>query len=108
LPADTETALYRIAQEALTNVAKHAAATNVEVILERRGNSVLLVVEDNGRGFEMDAPDSPGHGFGLVGMRERAALVGAVLEIESSPGMGTAIFVRMTTETSSDRSSSHA
>jgi len=108
LPADTETALYRIAQEALTNVAKHAAATNVEVILERRGNSVLLVVEDNGRGFEMDAPDSPGHGFGLVGMRERAALVGAVLEIESSPGMGTAIFVRMTTETSSNRSSSHA
>ena len=108
LPADTETALYRIAQEALTNVAKHAAATNVEVILERRGNAVLLVVEDNGQGFDMDAPDLPGHGFGLVGMRERAALVGAVLEIESSPGMGTAVFVRMTTEAPSDHSASHA
>ena len=108
LPADTETALYRIAQEALTNVAKHAAATNVEVILERRGNSVLLVVEDNGRGFETDTADSPGHGFGLVGMRERATLVGAVLEIESSPGMGTAVFVRMTTATTANHSSSHA
>jgi PAS domain S-box-containing protein len=108
LPADTETALYRIAQEALTNVAKHAEATNVEVILERRGNSVLLVVEDNGKGFETDASEAPGHGFGLVGMRERAALVGAVLEIESSPGMGTAVFVRMTAEATSNRSSSHA
>jgi PAS domain S-box-containing protein len=96
LPADIETALYRIAQEALTNVAKHAAATSVEVILERRGDSVLLIVEDDGVGFEPASREAAGDGFGLVGMRERAALVGAALEIESSAGTGTAIFVRMT------------
>jgi PAS domain S-box-containing protein len=98
LPADAETALYRIAQEALTNVAKHADASNVEVILERRANNVLLVVEDDGRGFDPGDPGGPGQGFGLVGMRERAALIGAIMEIESSPGMGTAIFVRMTAD----------
>jgi two-component system sensor histidine kinase NreB len=66
------------------------------------------VIEDNGQGFETDAPEAPGHGFGLIGMRERAALVGAALEIESSPGMGTAVFVRMTAEPTSERSSNHA
>ena len=107
LPADTETALYRIAQEALTNIAKHANASNVEVLLERRGSNVLLVVEDDGRGFEA-GPEAPGHAFGLVGMRERAALVGATLEIESSPGSGTTIFVRMTIPALADRHSNHA
>ena len=106
LPADVETALYRIAQEALTNVAKHAHAQNVEVILERRGSNVLLVIEDDGRGFEAQ-PDTSNGGFGLVGMRERAALVGAALEIESSPGSGTTIFVRMTVERSADQPSNH-
>jgi signal transduction histidine kinase len=76
--------------------------------LERRGNNVLLVIEDDGRGFEPGAPEGPGQGFGLVGMRERAALVGAILEIESSPGMGTAIFVRMTADTPGDQRSDHA
>ena len=97
LPADVETALYRIAQEALTNVAKHAAASNVEVILERRTDSVILVVEDDGRGFDPASRNTATDGFGLVGMRERAALVGATLEIESSSGNGTAILVRMAT-----------
>ena len=107
LPADTETALYRIAQEALTNVAKHAHAGNVEIILERRGSNVLLVIEDDGKGF---TPDSDGtrRGFGLLGMRERAALVGAALEIESTPGSGTTIFVRMTVEIPADQHSDHA
>jgi PAS domain S-box-containing protein len=107
LPADTETALYRIAQEALTNVAKHANASNVEIILERRGSNVLLVVEDDGKGFEAGSERS-GHGFGLLGMRERAALVGAALEIESSPGAGTTIFVRMTVDAIDDHHSNHA
>lgn len=97
LPADVETALYRIAQEALTNVAKHADASNVEVILERRADSVLLIVEDDGAGFELASRETATEGFGLLGMRERAALVGATLEIESSSGKGTAVFVRMTT-----------
>jgi len=107
LPADTETALYRIAQEALTNVAKHANAGNVEVLLERRGSNVLLVIEDDGKGFAPDSEGS-GQGFGLLGMRERAALVGAALEIESTPGTGTTIFVRMTVESPVDQHSDHA
>ena len=97
LPADVETALYRIAQEALTNVAKHAGASGVEVILERRADSVVLIVEDDGVGFEPASRETATEGFGLLGMRERASLVGAALEIESSPGNGTAVFVRMTT-----------
>ncbi len=107
LPADTETALYRIAQEALTNVAKHANASNVEIILERRGSNVQLVIEDDGKGFTAGSEPS-GQGFGLLGMRERAALVGAALEIESTPGTGTTIFVRMTVETPADQHSNHA
>jgi PAS domain S-box-containing protein len=100
LPADVETALYRIAQEALTNVAKHSKATTVEVILERRPDHVLLVVEDDGVGFEQAArADGAPHGFGLHGMQERAALVGATLHIESSLGEGTTILVRMSAAT---------
>jgi two-component system, NarL family, sensor histidine kinase UhpB len=96
LAPDVESALYRIAQEALTNVAKHARAGNVEVILERRQDHVLLIVEDDGVGFEGSAGES-GQGFGLMGMHERAALVGASLQIESTPGQGTTILVRMAT-----------
>ncbi|HEY5620020.1 MAG TPA: PAS domain-containing protein [Vicinamibacterales bacterium] len=95
LPSDAETALYRIAQEALTNVAKHARAANVDVILERRADSVLLIIEDDGVGFDPAASAGAGQGFGLVGMQERAGLVGAMLEIESSAGKGTTVFVRM-------------
>jgi PAS domain S-box-containing protein len=96
LAPDVESALYRIAQEALTNVAKHARAANVEVILERRPDHVLLIVEDDGVGFEPGGADT-GQGFGLMGMQERAALVGASLEIESASGQGTTILVRMAT-----------
>jgi PAS domain S-box-containing protein len=95
LSPDAETALYRIAQEALTNVAKHAQARNVEVILERRADHVLLVIEDDGRGFDAAANAGSGQGFGLLGMQERAALVDATLEIESARGRGTTVLVRM-------------
>jgi PAS domain S-box-containing protein len=94
LASEAETTLYRIAQEALTNVAKHSGAGNVEVILERRDDHVLLIVEDDGVGF--DPGGSPAGSFGLLGMQERAALVGATLEIESAAGKGTTILVRMT------------
>jgi PAS domain S-box-containing protein len=97
LPADTETTLYRIAQEALTNVARHAQATNVDVILERNDESVMLIVEDNGIGFEAEDGGTRPGGFGLMGMRERAALVGATLQIESTPGKGTTILLRLKT-----------
>jgi signal transduction histidine kinase len=94
LAPDVETTLYRIAQEALNNAAKYSRAGRVEVILERRHDSVLLVVEDDGIGFEADV-DMKDRGFGLAGMRERAALVGGHVEIESAPGQGTTVLVRI-------------
>lgn len=94
LPSEVETTLYRIAQEALTNVAKHSRATNVEIILERRSDAVVLMVEDNGVGFET-GQSANGGGFGLLGMQERAMLVGASLAIESTITQGTTILVRM-------------
>lgn len=94
LAPDVETTLYRIAQEALNNAAKYSRARTVEVLLERRADSVLLIVEDDGVGFDADG-EARGHGFGLVGMQERAALVGGSLEIESSPGKGTTVLVRI-------------
>jgi PAS domain S-box-containing protein len=99
LASEVETALYRIAQEALNNVAKHARASRVEVILERRSDCVLLILEDDGVGFEPGSEASAAGGFGLVGMQERAALVGASLEIESTPGQGTTVLVRMAVPT---------
>jgi signal transduction histidine kinase len=87
LPAAAETALYRIAQEAFTNVLKHAAASRVTVKLSRRDDAVTLVVHDDGSGFEQaDVRDGS---LGLVGMRERVTLLGGRLTIESSEGAGT-------------------
>jgi PAS domain S-box-containing protein len=104
LPPDTETTLYRIAQEALTNIAKHSRARSVDVILERQADSVVLIVEDDGVGFDPGAVDSLEHGFGLLGMHERAALVGALLQIESTPGAGTTVLLRMAAATAADNS----
>ena len=95
LAPDVETTLYRIAQEALTNIAKHSSATSVEVILERRPDHVLLMVEDDGVGFDAVAAGTGTRGFGLLGMQERAALVGATLEIESAVGRGTSVLLRL-------------
>jgi PAS domain S-box-containing protein len=97
LASEVETTLYRIAQEALNNIAKHAKAEHVEIILERRSDHVSLIVEDDGVGFDASAGDTAGRGFGLLGMQERAALVGATLHIESTLGEGTTILVRMPT-----------
>ena len=97
LPPDAETTLYRIVQEALTNVARHSRATRVDVLLERQGDVVLLTVEDNGVGFEPDDADTTAGGFGLLGMHERAALVGATLQIESAAGGGTTVLLRLPT-----------
>jgi PAS domain S-box-containing protein len=95
LASEVETALYRIAQEALNNAAKHSRARRVEVILERRPDCVLLILEDDGVGFSEGDGDKTRQSYGLVGMRERAALVGAHLDIESTPGRGTTILVRI-------------
>jgi len=94
LSTEVETTLYRIAQEALNNIAKYSHARQVEVILERRADCVLLIVEDDGIGFDV-AQRGNGAGFGLIGMQERATLIGATLEIESAPEQGTTILVRI-------------
>jgi PAS domain S-box-containing protein len=95
LTSEAETTLYRIAQEALTNVAKHSRAQSVDVILERRPDHVMLIVEDDGVGFDPAALGAARQGFGLLGMKERASLVGATLEIESAAGKGTTLLLRM-------------
>ena len=88
LPTDVETALYRIVQEALTNVVKHAQATAVSIVLAPKDRAVTALIEDDGRGF---TPDGSGEGLGLLGMGERLALLGGRLKIESSHGAGTTI-----------------
>lgn len=92
LPDNAETNLYRIAQEALTNVARHAEATAVSVDLLSRDSSVVLTVRDNGRGFEA-AAQREGRGLGLAGMQTRARGCGGTLNIETAPGKGLAIEV---------------
>jgi signal transduction histidine kinase len=95
LPPQTETCLYRIAQEALNNVSKYAQAARVAVVLERRGAEAVLVVEDDGVGFDPEEKMAAGTSLGLVGMRERAALAGGSLEIESSREQGTTVYARV-------------
>jgi signal transduction histidine kinase len=92
LPPPIETAVFRIVQEALTNVLKHAEATRVSVMLEYRYDELLVIVEDNGRGFQ---PEVERNGLGLIGMNERVALVGGKLNIESAPGLGTTLATRI-------------
>jgi signal transduction histidine kinase len=89
LPADVETALYRIVQESLTNIVKHSRARNISIVLVRKPGAVAAVIEDDGEGF--DAASVRDGGFGLVGMRERVGLLDGRLQIESSEGGGTTL-----------------
>jgi signal transduction histidine kinase len=97
LPAETETVLFRITQEALTNVAKHAEATRVIVSLETQPTQVAVMIVDNGRGFEPDnvLQNERPHtsGWGLLGIRERTRLLGGDCTIQSTPGQGSRIRV---------------
>jgi signal transduction histidine kinase len=93
LAGETETAVYRIVQEALTNVIKHAQAETVSVVLTRKGDRVVAVIEDDGLGF--DPADTRDERLGLLGMRERIALVDGQLSVESRPGEGTTIAVEV-------------
>ncbi|MGI8808361.1 MAG: GAF domain-containing sensor histidine kinase [Acidimicrobiales bacterium] len=95
LPPHVEVALYRIAQEALQNVVKHAAAATVVIRLSSGDDGVRLIVSDDGLGFDLDtlAGTDERHAYGLVGIRERAELIGAALHVVSRPGTGTTIEV---------------
>jgi signal transduction histidine kinase len=96
LPSDVELVLYRIVQEALSNIAKHAFATRAHVSLTRRRNTVLVAVEDDGVGFDPhEVPRVQGSGLGIFGMRERMALVGGDIEVRSSKGSGTKVTAKV-------------
>ncbi len=93
LPPEMETALYRIVQEALTNIVRHAEARTASVLLERRDHTVRAIIEDDGRGFDpVVAAHLEGH-LGLYSIRERAELLGGTLTIESEPGHGASLFI---------------
>jgi light-regulated signal transduction histidine kinase (bacteriophytochrome) len=97
LPNATETTLYRVLQEALTNVVRHAGATKVTVILTGAERQVTMIVEDDGRGFDERETDGPPllRRLGLVGMRERLSIVKGSVELETGPGQGTTLFVHV-------------
>jgi signal transduction histidine kinase len=95
LPSEIETVLYRVVQEALTNVVKHAHAEHVSVLLHAKAGRVAVVIEDDGRGFATGGEPA---GIGLLGMRERVALVGGNVILESSAGVGTTIVVEVPQE----------
>jgi len=98
LPPQIETAFYRIVQEALNNISKHAGATRVEIFFEHRDSTICASITDNGRGFDLDRvshPESPGRGFGIIGMQERVSLLGGKIDIQSSPGRGTRIHIKV-------------
>jgi signal transduction histidine kinase len=95
---EIEINLYRIGQEALNNISKHAKANNVSVLLERRDSTVTLIIEDDGISFEPREKSvftGNDRGLGLLGMEERAELIGGTIEFESSIGNGTTIYVRI-------------
>ncbi|MET8249157.1 AAA family ATPase [Streptomyces sp. NPDC005202] len=96
IPASAETALFRIVQEALTNVGRHSRATEASVVLVSSGDTVRVVVEDDGVGFDVDR-NRQGRSLGLIGMRERARLAGGRLTIDSQPGQGTTVMVEVPT-----------
>jgi len=104
LTSEVETLVYRIVQEAMTNVLKHAAAQNVSIVLERRADRLRVVIEDDGRGFDAQADDaaivnsadqSDRPRLGLSSIRERLALIGGNMRLESQLGAGTALFIQV-------------
>jgi signal transduction histidine kinase len=90
IPEDTALSVFRVAQESLHNIAKHARATGVQVSLKRTGREIFLTVEDAGDGFDLDQARREG-GLGLVSMEERIRLAGGKFTIHSQPGKGTRI-----------------
>jgi two-component system sensor histidine kinase UhpB len=114
LPAETETVIYRVVQEALTNVLKHASASFVSILLEFKGEYLRIIIKDNGHGFDAAAmlaensalsADAVPH-LGISGIRERLSLIGGSVMIESSPGAGTSLYVQVPVPQIQQRSAS--
>jgi signal transduction histidine kinase len=93
LPAEAQVVLYRICQEALNNIAKHAKASAVEIDVQHEPGALELHIRDDGRGFDSSEQTPPGH-YGLSMMHERAETVGALLTVTTQPGHGTELVVR--------------
>jgi signal transduction histidine kinase len=89
---EIETAIYRIVQEALTNVARHAGTNSVEVMIKLEEQMITVEISDQGQGFELSSVDSTSH-MGLNSMRERAYVVGGLMDIQTAPGKGTRVQV---------------
>jgi PAS domain S-box-containing protein len=101
LPPQVEASLYRIVQEALTNVMRHAQASRVSVLLKRRGDQVVLILEDDGVGFDPETAAQSGR-LGLLGIRERVEALSGTLVVESAVGAGTTVFVEVPHDSYSD------
>jgi signal transduction histidine kinase len=107
LPSDVAVNLYRIVQEALHNVQKHARATHVSVRFTVGAAEASIAIEDDGQGFAPGAAElTPHEGLGLVGMRERARLIGGRITIEAGPGRGTSVVVTVPVDDRGDRTGS--
>ncbi|MEH2622303.1 two-component system sensor histidine kinase UhpB [Bradyrhizobium sp. AZCC 1719] len=104
LPPDVAAVLYRLVQEGLTNVLKHASASKVSIVLEKKSDGLALVLEDDGVGFDPESVSRNAmgggqpSGLGLSGMKERVALLGGTIAVESAPGRGSTIFVQIPLE----------
>jgi len=98
LPIEMEVTLYRIAQEAIANLVRHANATQASVVVLRQRHEVTLLIEDNGRGFQHDSNAGKSGSLGLIGMQERAILLGGSCAVESTLGQGTTIRVKIPLE----------
>ena len=98
---DVEISCFRLTQEALTNVVRHSRATRADVVLTVRGDKLIVIVEDDGIGFEPEVV-SGGERLGLFGMRERTEMIDGKLVIESAPGKGTTIMVEVSYANTSD------
>lgn len=107
LPPESATTIYRIVQEALTNIAHHAAATAITIKGQRQSRQFTVTIIDNGKGFLATA-DPPSSGLGIVGMHERARLVGGTLAIHSTPGQGTTVTLRVPLITEGDNYDSYS
>jgi signal transduction histidine kinase len=103
LAAEVEHELFRIAQEAVHNAIKHAAARKVTLSLETCREVLIMKIQDDGQGFDQTKLQTSAGGFGFLVMRERSALIGARLTIDSAPGRGATLTVRVLLSTSPDR-----
>ena len=110
LDGESETALYRIVREALMNAAHHAQADHASVLVQARERTLVAIVEDDGVGYDADAvlAGPPETRFGLLGMAERARLIGASITFESSPGAGTTVYVEIPMDNATAEEEEHA